>query len=71
MSNNQMSSLRVNRSKTKHCVLHNGMMTWNSLLDVLKVNVYLLMFKSKVQNFYLEEYYEILMLSTTMIIFFL
>ena len=24
-TNNQMSILRVNRSKTKHCVLHNGM----------------------------------------------
>ena len=23
----QMSILRVNRSKTKHCVLHNGMIT--------------------------------------------
>ena len=28
-TNNQMSILRVNRSKTKHCVLHNGMITWN------------------------------------------
>ena len=30
-TNNQMSILRVNRSKTKHCVLHNGVMTWNSI----------------------------------------
>ena len=36
--NNQMSILRVNRSKTKHCVLHNGMITWNS--------VYLIQLKS-------------------------
>ena len=27
-TNNQMSILRVN--KTKHCVLHNGMITWDS-----------------------------------------
>ena len=34
-----MNILRVNRSKTKHCVLHNGMITWNSLPDIFKVNV--------------------------------
>ena len=34
-----MSILRLNRSKTKHCVLHNGMITWNSLPDIFKVNV--------------------------------
>ena len=31
-TNNQMSILRVNSSKTKHCVLHNGMIMWNSLI---------------------------------------
>ena len=36
-TNNQMSILRVNRSKTKHCVLHNGMITWNSLPDIFNV----------------------------------
>ena len=35
-SNNQMSILRVNRSKTKYCVLHSGMTTCNYLPDVLK-----------------------------------
>ena len=50
-TNNKMSILRVNRSKTKHCVLDNGMITWNSLHDVFKVNVSFSMFKSKVQNF--------------------
>ena len=39
-TNNQMSILRLNRSKTKHCVLHNGMITWNSSPDIFKVNVY-------------------------------
>ena len=42
-----MSILRVNRSKRKHCVLHNGMITWNSLPDIFKVNVSFSMFKSK------------------------
>ena len=46
-TNNQMSILRVNRSKTKHCVLHNGMITFNSLPDIFKVNVSFSMFKSK------------------------
>ena len=55
-TNNQMSILLVKRSKTKHCVLHNGMITWNSLLDIFKVNVSFSMFKSKVRNFYLEKY---------------
>ena len=32
-----LSILRVNRSKTKHCVLHNGMITWNSLPVIFKV----------------------------------
>ena len=50
-TNNQMSILRVNRSKTKHCVLHNGMITWNSLPHIFKVYVSFSMFKSKVQNF--------------------
>ena len=50
-TNNQMSILRVNRSKTKHCVLHNGMITWNSVPDTFKVNVSFSMFKSKVRNF--------------------
>ena len=52
-ASNQMSILRVNRSKTKHCVLHNGMITWNSVPDIVKVNVSFSMFKSKVRNFYL------------------
>ena len=51
-----MSILRVNRYKTKPCVLHNGMIKWNSLPDICKVNVSFSMFKSKVQNFYLEKY---------------
>ena len=57
-TNNQMSILRVNRSKTKHCVLHNGIITWNSLPDIFKSqrilfnvqeqgNVSFSMFKSK------------------------
>ena len=40
-----MSILCVNRAKTKHCVLHNGMITWNSLPDIFKVNVSFSMFK--------------------------
>ena len=55
-TNNQMSILRLNRSKTKHYVLHNGMLTWNSLTDIRKVNVSLSIFKSKVRNLYLEKY---------------
>ena len=55
-TNNQMSILRVNRSKTTHSVLYNGMITWNSLPDIFKVNVYISMFKSKVRNFYIEKY---------------
>ena len=54
-----MSILRVNRSKTKHCVLHNVMITWNSLPDVFKIKVSFSMFMSKVRNFYLEKYQEI------------
>ena len=50
-TNNQMSILRLNRSKTKHCVLLNGMITWNSLPDIFKVKVSFSMFKSKVRNF--------------------
>ena len=30
--NNQMNIKRLNRSKTKYCVLLNGMITWNSLI---------------------------------------
>ena len=51
-----MSILRVNRSKTKQWVLHNGMITWNSLPDVHKVNVSFSMFKIKVGNFNFEKY---------------
>ena len=36
-TNNQMSILRMNISKKKHCVLHNGIITWNSLPDIFKV----------------------------------
>ena len=60
-----MSILRVNRSKTKYCVLHNGMITWNSLPDIFKVNVFFSMFKSKVRNFYPEKHHKILMLGAT------
>ena len=38
-SNNQMSILRVNKSKAKYCVFHNGIIAWNSRPDVLKVNL--------------------------------
>ena len=65
-----MSILRVNRSKTKHCVRHNGMITWNSLPDIFKVNVSFSMFNSKVRNCYLKKYQKILMLGATMIAFF-
>ena len=37
-----MSILRANRSKTKYCVLHYGMITWNSLPDIFKVNLYII-----------------------------
>ena len=37
--------------KQKHWVLHIGMITWNSLPDIFKVNVSFSMFKSKIQNF--------------------
>ena len=70
-TNNQMSILRVNRSKTKHCVLHNGMITWNSLTHIFKVNVSSSMFKINVRNLYLAKYQKILMLGATMIAFFL
>ena len=65
-----MTILPVNRIKTKHCVLHNGMITWNSLPDIFKVNVSFSMFMSKVQNFYVENYLKTLMLDATMITFF-
>ena len=55
-TNNQVSILRVNRSKTKHCVLHNGVMSWNFLPDIFKVNLSFSKFKSKVRNFDLEIY---------------
>ena len=57
-----MSVLRVNKSKTKHCVLQNGMITWNSLPDIFKVNVSFSMFKSKV-----EKYWKNIDAGTTMI----
>ena len=62
-----MSILRVNRTKTKHCVLHNGMITWNSLPDIFKVNLSFSMFNSKEQKFLSGK---ILMLGATMIAFF-
>ena len=34
-----MSILHVNRSKAKYCALHNGMITWNYLPDIFKVNI--------------------------------
>ena len=51
-----MSILSVNRSKTKYCVFHIGMITWNSLPNIFKVDVSYSMFKSNVRNFYLEKY---------------
>ena len=45
-----MSILRVNRYKTKRCVLHSGMITWNSLPDVLKGNVSISMLKNNVRG---------------------
>ena len=44
--------------------------TWNSLPDVFKVNLSFSMFKSNVQNFYLEKYHKILLPSATVIPFF-
>ena len=54
-TNNQMGILCMNRSKTKHCVLHNCVITWNSLPDVFKVSVSFSVSKSKVRNLYLEK----------------
>ena len=50
-----MSILSVNKSKTKHCVLHNRMRTWNSLPDIFKINVSFSVFKNKVRNVYQEN----------------
>ena len=36
--NNETSILRLNGSKTKYCILHNGMITCNSVPDALQVN---------------------------------
>ena len=55
-TNNQMSILSMYRFKTKKCVLHNGIMTWNSLPEIFKVNVFFSILKSKVRDFYLEKY---------------
>ena len=49
--NNEMSIFRVHRSKIKYCILHNCMITWNSLPDIFKVNISFSMFKSKVRHF--------------------
>ena len=54
-SNNRMSILRVNRSKTKYCVLHKGMVTWNYLPDVIKVNVSFSMYEIFIQK-YIKKY---------------
>ena len=73
-SNNHMqvyTILSANRSKTKYCVLHNGMITWNFLPDVFKVNSSFSTFKCKVQNFYQENFQELFVLSATKITFFL
>ena len=35
-----MNILRVDRSKTKYFVLHNGMITWNALPDVLSKRIF-------------------------------
>ena len=40
----------MNRSKTKHCVLHIGMITWNSLPDVFKVNCQCILFDVQEQG---------------------
>ena len=37
-------------------ILQYRMITWNSLPDLVKVNVSFSMFKSKVRNLYLEKY---------------
>ena len=44
-SYNPISILHANRSKSKYCVLHNGVITWNSLPDVFKVNLSFSMFE--------------------------
>ena len=62
-----MSILRVNRSKTKHCALHNGMITWNSVPDIVKVNVSFSMLQEQGTKFLSGK---ILMLGATMIAFF-
>ena len=70
-TNNQMSILRVNRSKQNivSFTIH-GMITWNSFHDIFKVNVSFTIFKRKVRNFYLDKYQKILMMSATTIAFF-
>ena len=52
-TNNQMSILRLNRSKPKHCVLHNVMITWNYLPVIFKVNMSFSMLKSKVYEIFI------------------
>ena len=65
-----MSILWRNITETKYYVVHNGMITWNSLPGVFKVNVSFSMFKNKARNSYLKEYLEILMLSATILTFY-
>ena len=52
-----MSILLVNRSKRKHCVLHNGMITWNFLPDIFNSQRIIFNVQElKIRNFYVEKY---------------
>ena len=52
MSNNRMSIFLVNRTKTKHYVLHlhNGMISWNSLLDIYNIKSQHILFDVQKQS---------------------
>ena len=51
-----LNIMRVNKSKSKNCIYHNGAKIWNSLPDLAKNSNSILKFKKVAKKFFHEKY---------------
>ena len=55
-SNNKFKIMRVNRSRSKNIICHNGILFWNTIPEQIKESKSLFKFKKMVKSFYLNKY---------------
>ena len=55
-SSNEFNVARINKSRTKFCIGHDGIKLWNNIPDNIKTSKSLYKFKKMLKTFFLDKY---------------